>query len=159
MPSLEVLHTRLTSSSKGTSWCQLKQMVEGLCYINERSLLHFRYLSFWQFMSLLRAYQSFPIIFKEVSCHLHCQEHSFLTSSRPVERAEGWLWNFNPSRETAATLSEKNTCMLNIFTHTHTCKAGMNKMMQHILNISSIFLLCFSHFHGNCEIIAWIHLM
>lgn len=104
-------HMRLRSVPKGPSWCQPKQMVEGLCYINERSPRHWRYLSSWQFTSLLRTYQSCPIIFIELSCHLHCQKHSFfnILKARPTSaggdydtlthqgrwwQVPQWLWHY-----------------------------------------------------------------
>lgn len=111
--------------SKQASRCQLKQMVEGLCYINERSLLHLRYLSSWQFMSLLKTYQSFPIIFKEVSCHLHCQEPSFLTSSRPVKQAWGDYDTLTPQGRQQHVIDYScyiNTYLLTIFTPAHMCR-------------------------------------
>lgn len=111
----------LTSALERPSRCQRKQMAEESRYINERSLLHLRYPSSWQFTSLVKTYQSFPIIFKEVACHLHRQERSFLTSSRPVERAPGdydtltLSGDSDMSRHRALYISTGN-----VFTHAHT---------------------------------------
>lgn len=145
-------------------------MVEGSCYINERSLLHLRYLSSWQFMSLVKTYQSFPIIFKEVSCHLHCQEHSFLTSSRPVERARRDYdtltlnGDSNMSQESWYISTEKKHMDAQHFhtrldTNRWNLKNERNDVtnpensLQYFLSIStfwSIFTL-FLHFPGSCS--------
>lgn len=114
---------RLRSVPKGPSWCQPKQMVEGLCYINERSPRHWRYLSSWQFTSLLRTYQSFPIIFIELSCHLYCQKQSFfnILKARPTSMG-GRLWHSKPSGEmgegpsVATTLTQNHVwCTIQYF--------------------------------------------
>lgn len=81
------------STSKGPFQCQFKQNADGSCYINERSPLRLRYLSSWHFVSLLRTYQSSP--------------RHFLKKFRVTSIAMaswmimGWLWDFNPLRETA----------------------------------------------------------
>lgn len=138
-------HMRLRSVPKGPSWCQPKQMVEGLCYINERSPRHWRYLSSWQFTSLLRTYQSCPIIFIELSCHLHCQKHSFfnILKARPTS-AGVRLWHSNPSGKMVAGPSVAMALLQTRISCTSTVSkqkpSGMRKK-----NIKAG--LSFAHFH------------
>lgn len=61
-------------------------------------LLHLRYLSSWHFMSLLKTYQSFPIILKGVPCHLHRHEHSFFNILKASQWSTGVIMTLKPLR-------------------------------------------------------------
>lgn len=122
--------------------CQLKQMVERLWYINERSPHHTSYPSSWQFMFLLRTYQSFSVFPSSKFPDTSIAENAHFNILKASQTSRRWLWRPIKGHGQDVVLHYIWDNTVKSPSHKHRMKD-----FKHISLINNLLCISFTFFH------------